>query len=53
MVKLTVKTTLANALDKLPAPLIAWLINRRYVDGWPLELTRLGKRRIRVVFRNR
>ena len=47
---LRVKTTLRNTLEKLPAPAVAWMIDEGWLESYPLELTRKGKRYVQLVF---
>lgn len=47
---LRVRTTLRTALDKLPAWVVAWMIDAGWLESWPLELTRKGKRNVQLVF---
>lgn len=46
---LRVRTSLRKALDKLPAPVVAVMINEGWLESWPLEITRKGRRMIKVV----
>lgn len=45
-----VRTTLRAALSKLPAPVMAWMLDSGLLEEWPPELTRHGKRAVRVVY---
>jgi hypothetical protein len=47
---LRVRTTLRNALDKLPATAVAWMLKEGWLDEWPLELTSKGKHFVQVIF---
>lgn len=50
MMRLIVRTSLRNALEKIPAPVMAHLVDVGYVAEWPLELTRYGARNIELAF---
>ena len=47
---LRIKTTLRNTLDKLPGAAVAWMIDEGWLEQWPLELTKKGKRYVQLVF---
>lgn len=47
---LRVRTSLRNALDKLPATVVAWMIDQGWLESWPLQLTRKGKHHVQLVF---
>jgi hypothetical protein len=43
-----VRTNINQALNKLPAPVVALMVDHGWLTEWPLELTRLGKRMAQV-----
>jgi hypothetical protein len=43
---------LLDWLDSLGAPRIAWMIDQGWLQSWPLELTRSGRRRIKALMRD-
>jgi hypothetical protein len=45
-----VKTTLREALSKLPGAAVAWMIHEGWMEEWPLEITRKGRRHIQLIF---
>lgn len=49
-VVIRVRTTLRGALEKLPSPLVAMMIDWGWLDSWPLELTHRGRRYVQVIF---
>jgi hypothetical protein len=50
---LRIRTTLRGALDKLPATAIAWMIDEGWLETFPLELTKKGRRYVQLVFLRR
>lgn len=48
-----VRTTLRATIDKMPAPIVALMLDQGWLTQWPWELTRLGKQMAQVHYTRR
>lgn len=46
------RRSIRDWLDQLSAVQVAWMIDQGLLQSWPLELTRMGRRKVRALMRD-